>query len=604
MEKQTTTLHSIIKKWYFWLIIITSLAIILRSIPAWTNAAWGSDFGIYYGLTKAFLNTGNLINTYNGWGGTYQYFPILYTITGAAHWITGLDLLVIMPKIAPIFGGLTVLILYYIVYELLKRRDIALLSAAFLAVAPFHVYQTSHAAPLTMGHFFMLLSLYLYLKYLQNHRYLVPLILSTIALIMSHHLTTYFYLISLVGITLIQGITTPLCDLKRQVVYVTTCSLMAFFYWFTVAVPVFNVYLGRTILGSPWMLVAIFYLAFFGFLLTFTNPRLQAWHRRQVERKCRLPSRKRAGILFTGTIIGLLASMLVFCFIPFPVSILKMNTTTFLYAIPVIIFCGISALGFEYLRELEHRKIIQGWFFALFVSFIFAFITGDANLFPDRHIEYLMVPMSVIAAYGLYRFFHNKFRVPTLPSLSLKRIPHRQWVFVCIVGFVILTNGMAVYPAKDSIGGINETISAPSLNAIQWMDEHLDKNQTMVASDLRLSKIAWADGFNTTFETTNEIWYCREWRDCLQELKGNQTRSRVTTIIIDDVMKNSVVNLALLRNVYMTNASFNKFSTDPFTLLYRNETRNLNGDILHWVEIYAVNWTYIEKYPPAKHNFF
>jgi len=604
MERHTSTPIALIKTWYFWLILITALAIILRSIPAWTNAAWGSDFGIYYGLTKAFLNTGSLINTYNGWGGTYQYFPILYIVTGAAHWLTGLDLLAIMPKIAPIFGGLTVLILYYIVYELLKRRDIALLAAAFLAVAPFHVYQTSHAAPLTMGHFFMLLSLYLYLKYLHNNRYLLPLIASTVLLIMSHHLTTYFYLITLLGITIIQSINTPLPDLKRQVIYASTCSLMAFIYWFTVAVPVFNVYLGRNILGSPWALVGIYYLAFFGLLLTFTNPRLQAWHQAQVRKKERTTSRKRAGILFAGTLICLLTAMLVFFFIPFPVSILRMNTTTLLYSIPVIIFCGISALGFEYLKELEGRKIIQGWFFAIFISFLFAFLTGDVNLFPDRHIEYLMVPMSIIAAYGLYRFFNNKFRVPTLPSLSLQKIPHRQWLFVGVTVFIILTNGMAVYPAKNSIGGINETISAPSLNAIQWMDEHLDKNQTMVASDLRLSKLAWADGFNTTFETTNEMWYCVQWHDCLQEMKGNETRGRITTIIIDDVMKTSVVNLALLRNVFMTNASYGKFSSDPFTLLYRNETTTASGEIIHWVEVYAVNWTFIENYVPPKHNIF
>jgi hypothetical protein len=604
MERNSSRPIALIKTWYFWLILITTLAIILRSIPAWTNAAWGSDFGIYYGLTKAFLTSGNLINTYNGWGGTYQYFPILYIITGAAHMVTGLDLLSIMPKIAPIFGGLTVLILYYIVYTLLKRRDIALLSAAFLAVAPFHVYQTSHAAPLTMGHFFMLLSLYLYLKYLQNHRYLLPLIASTILLIMSHHLTTYFYLITLLGITLIQSINTPRHDLKRQIIYVSTCSMMAFIYWFTVAVPVFNVYLGRTILGSPWALVLLYYLAFFGILLTFTNPKIQAWHQTQAQKKSRAASQKRAGILFIGTISVLLSVILVFFFIPFPVSILRMNTTTLLYSIPVIIFCGLSILGFEYLRELEHRKIIQGWFFAIFISFLFAFLTGDENLFPDRHIEYLMVPMSIIAAYGLYRFFNNRIRVPSLPTLSLKRFPHRQWLFVSIAVFVILTNGMAVYPAKNSIGGINETISEPSLAAIQWMDDSLNKNTTMVASDLRLAKIAWADGFNTTFETTNEMWYCAHWHDCLQELKGNQTRGKITTIIIDDVMKTSVVNLALLRNVYMTNASYLKFSSEPFTLLYRNETTTSDGKVLHWVEVYEVNWTFIESYVPPKHNFF
>ena len=94
-------LAGIAKSWVFWLIVVTGIAIILRSLPAWTNAAWGNDFGIYYGLTNSFVESGELINDYVGWGSSYQYFPVLYTVTGIAHWITGIDVLVIMPKSYP-----------------------------------------------------------------------------------------------------------------------------------------------------------------------------------------------------------------------------------------------------------------------------------------------------------------------------------------------------------------------------------------------------------------------------------------------------------------------------------------------------------------------
>ena len=599
--KRISNPFTIVKKWYFWLILITIFAIILRSIPAWTNAAWGSDFGIYYGLTKAFLNTGNLINTYNGWGGSYQYFPILYTVTGAAHLLTGLDLLYIMPKIAPIFGGLTVAILYFIVHELLKRRDIALLSAAFLAVAPFHVYQTSHAAPLTMGHFFMLLSLYLFIKYLNNNRYLIPLILSTILLIMSHHLTTYFYLISLFGIVTFQSLSMPLRDLKRQILYVIACSLMAFIYWFTVAIPVFNDYMGRSKMMSPGLLIAFFYLAFFSVLALVSYAKTHKWSTRLAAHRRSLTSdsasRKRAAIYFTITVCSLLGAAMFFFIVPFPVSILRMNSTSLLYSLPIIAFTGVCALGLEFLKELQHRRIIQGWFFAIFISFAIAFFTGNGTLFPDRHIEYLMVPMCIISAYGLYRFLEGKLHVPSLPAISpLHYLPRRRFLLACIATFIICSNGMAVYPVKNSIGGIDETISEPSLAAINWMTEHLDHNQTFVATDLRLSKIAWADGFNTTFEATNETWTSTDWQGCLADLAGNETRGRITTIIIDDVMKDNVVNLALFRNEYMTNDSYLKFALPPFTFLYRNETKDSENTTLHWVEVYAVNWTYIEHY--------
>ena len=122
MEVTIINLRELTSNWVFWLIIITIAAVIIRSIPAWTNAAWGCDFGIYLGLTKSFVESGELYNPYYGWGGSYQYFPVLYAITGLAHWITSIDVLVLMPKIAPIFGGLTVLIFYFLVYELIKDK--------------------------------------------------------------------------------------------------------------------------------------------------------------------------------------------------------------------------------------------------------------------------------------------------------------------------------------------------------------------------------------------------------------------------------------------------------------------------------------------------
>jgi len=197
--------REIIKNWFFWLIVITVTAIILRSLPAWTNAAWGCDFGIYYGLTNSLVDNQELFNPYYGWGGSYQYFPVLYAITGAAHWITGIDILTIMPKIAPIFGGLSVMLFYFVVYELLGDRKKALLSSLFFAVMPFHVYQTSHASPLTIGHFFMMLSIYFFIKFRQDARFITPLFISTILLIMSHHLTTYFYLVSLIFIVFVEN---------------------------------------------------------------------------------------------------------------------------------------------------------------------------------------------------------------------------------------------------------------------------------------------------------------------------------------------------------------------------------------------------------------
>ncbi len=200
----------------------------------------------------------------------YNYFPVLYIFSALGHWITGVDLLWLMPKIAPIFGGLTVFIFYFIVYDLTKRRDLALLSSLFLAVIPFHVYQTSHAAPLTMGHFFMMLSCYLFMKYMDQKKYLIPLLISTVFLIMSHHLTTYFFLITIFFIVVIKSIRVDLRMMYWDVAYIS----------FRISAHLQLLGLYRyTCLQHVYEQRAIYFLLFCDppFLCWFT--RVSSWHR-------------------------------------------------------------------------------------------------------------------------------------------------------------------------------------------------------------------------------------------------------------------------------------------------------------------------------------
>lgn len=589
-------LAGIIKSWIFWLIIVTSIAIVVRSIPAWTNAAWGSDLGIYYGLTNSFVDSKALFSSYDGWGQSYQYFPILYAITGAVHWISGIDTLILLPKIAPIFGGLTVFILYFIVYELVKRRDVALLSAGFMAVAAFHAYQTSHAAPLTIGHFFMLLSLYFYLKYAKQILYFIPLIISTLLLIMSHHMTTYFYLISMLMIIVFKNIKTDIKDLKKDIIYLSVASSLTFLYWYIVATPVFNGFMNMGALNAGHI-IGLFYLFFCGsiigiHLIKHHNSSLAVLGRKFLLRKVVI-SHRRAVTLLILTIAFFIGAEFVFFYANFPTSIVRMSLVAVVYSIPLLVFVGLSVMGLEYLKGLKNKWFFQGWVLALFSSLVFSIISG--KLYPDRHIEYLMVPMCVLSSYALLAFFEGRLKSFHLPHLSGKFKPAGKWLPILIAIVIIGSSGVAIYPVKNYVGGIDERISDPCLNTIQWATDNIDKNTSVFATDLRLSKMLWAEGFNTTFQYTNETWCTDNWIDCIHDLDYNANHSRVTHIMIDDIMRTVVVDLAVLRNVYMTNESYNKFFCSPFELIYRNATLDNQMKEVHWTEIYEVNWTYIDE---------
>ncbi len=608
-------LSSMTKHWLFWLLIVTGIAIILRSLPAWANAAWGCDFGIYYGLTNSFVENGQLFNTYYGWGGSYQYFPVLYAITGFSHWVTGIDVVVIMPKIAPIFGGLSVLIFYFVVRELIGSRKIALLSSLFLAVLPFHVYQTSHASPLTMGHFFMMLSMYLFIKYRQDNKYIAPLLISTGLLIMSHHLTTYFYVISLAFIIFVENASKKewTITVKQDIVYIVMASSLVFSYWAFIATPVYESFMniglriGPILIGSN-VVVMLFYALFFSsFGVVWLKRKSNLFLKREE------PTFKSCMIRFLVTLSICLTAMGIFSVVKMPWTNFSFTPLSILYSIPLLLMLGFGVAGFRYTRFIPNGFLIRGWLLAIILSFIYGLVTNNSGgLYPHRHLEYLMVPLSIIAVYGIRGVFLN-FHYESLSKwgrrilhnhmlvvgTSGRRVIHkRQLIYAVAIVMLVTTNAASVYPSHTALNASHEAITKENLSVIEWMEENLDKNTSVIASDHRLARMAEAVGFNTTLDEASLLWDAENLSEYIDDLRGTgKNYSRITNIVIDDIMKDKVVHVGFGQIIYMTNdtsqVAYEKFSRQPFELIYRNTTINENMDELHWTEVYEVNWTYI-----------
>lgn len=585
-----------IKDYRFALLLILILAVSVRSLPAWLYPAWGGDLGIYYGIASRILESKEIFVDYNGWGSSYNYFPVLYLISLAFHILTGVDLLTIMVRIAPIIGGLTVIIFYYIMMELTKNRKISLLSSSLLAVAPFHVYQTSHAAPLTVGHFFMLLSILFFIKYRHNIRFLPLLLLSTFILILSHHLTTYFYLISILGMITWRNFKFEIARKENlyDLTYLTVASALTFAYWRFVAKPVYYSFMKGGSHLQPWQVIILYF--FVVFLSFFLANRL-----RGNRRICRVLSKisskwyqKFPKILITS-FVGILLLEIPFLFLEIPTAYIKMNFTAMLLSVPTVLFSSIAIAGAPCLSMKKERSFLQGWLIAITLSLLYSLITTNTTLYPYRHMEYLMVPMSASAAFGIVEI-GNRVKRPNMQRL--KKLFGEISVEVSVFGiamFIILSNTLTVYPAGYSFKHLDERYSEPCFHAIEWLKNNTKNNDT-IATDLRLSDFVWAYGMNATFDKTNVTWSCTDWRDCLDELRGNENYSRVTYILIDDVMRNSVVYLNVDLQVHMTNESYDKFLREPFELVYRNATLDSSGEEIHWAEVYRVNWTYIEEF--------
>ena len=641
----TSRFRELTKNWIFWLIIITGLAIIIRSIPAWIYAAWGCDFGIYFGITENIAKSGVLFPPYTGWGGSYNEFPVLYAINAFASWISGIDIIDLMPKLTPIFGGLSVLIFYFVVNELTNNKKLSLLFTLLLSVMPFHVYQTSHASPLTMGHFFIMLSMFLFLKYRKYTLYIIPLMISTILLIMSHHLSTYFYLISLIGVVFFENASVNefTSTFKKDVLYIFTVSTTMFIYWAFVAKTVYNSFMrsGLSIFGiriESIFIIIIFYILL-AFLFTYgvklirkmnnyvlklkenkKNPSIKIfssiiWQIYPFVKKSwpSLRSRITRFLLIFFILIGL---MLYFSIAQVPGLGFSFTILSIFYSLPLVVAIAFGVAGFRYTWYMKNGLFIRGWTFAITLSLLYTFIADNTIILAHRHPEYLMAPLSILTVIGIGGIFSDPFYAGLFFNLKNKAnlfadktfrkiifLQKSRIVQLIVISVLVVSLTSTTYIVHKSLGASDESITNEDMAVIDWMFLNLDANTSMIASDHRLARMIEAKGFNTTMDETVNIWEAENLSEYIDELIGiGKNHSRITHIIIDDIMKNDVVHVKFGVSKYITNetwtAAYDKFKKQPFELIYRNETLQIDTNTLepvHWAEVYMVNRTYLES---------
>ncbi len=576
------------------LLIVFIAATVIRSIPGWMHAAWGNDFGIYYGITKDFAENPELFRPYTGWGASYNYFPVLYVIVAFLHWLTGLSIAWLMPRIAPIFGGLTVLVFYFMIKEMVNDKRLALLSTAFLAVNPFHIYQTSHAAPMTVGHFFMVLSLYFFVQRKKTSVTIGALYMSSILLVASHHLTTFFYLITITFITFYRNFTSKEWskDLRGDIFYILSISAFTFIFWMLIATLVFREFISSGLLIPSWVIVCLFYLGLLIlFLLVFLRRRLNIFSDK--------PRRMRLSIL-QSLIISLLACpsfVLIFSFVNIPGTGFMFEKTAIIFLLPQIFAVGLALYGGFVLGEGRKRIYILGWLYPISISFLFTTLTWHKTLFPFRHLEYIAYPLSILSGIGVYTYWqYLKNSEPKENSgfNPKKRLSSKTFAYLVIA--ILILNLISAYAVQRTTSRYEESISEQVFDVVNWMKGNVTGTNFSVASDHRISQILWAEGYNATSDAAYIIWFCENWTGCLEELQtANGSMPQISYVLIDDVMRYEGVQSNINETPRpMTPESYEKFQSPPFDLLYRSESEN--GE--HWAELYEVDWDYIEENKP------
>jgi hypothetical protein len=577
--------RSLLTDWRVLLLLIFIFGLAIRAYPGMANAAWGNDFGTYYGLTEKVMDDPALFPEYDGWGSGYNYFPVLFHVSAGAAWLTDTDAFWLMPRLIPLIGSLTIFVTFFIGKELFKSEKIGLLAALMLAANPMHAYQISHAAPLVMGHLFFSLSIYLFLVNDGKLHRIGLLAVCSLLMIMSHHLTTFFFLLSVLGIIFYKNMWSnewrP--GFQRELVLALAISASAFAYWALVAKPVFDAFI-PDIAGIPaWGVFAAFYLglaAMLGLII--------ARRRYMPTMKCAAFGMKRSHVL-AGTLAGSIAFTLVFSFINLPDSNFSFQPVSALILIP---FFLLLALGFTAIRELkgsDEGGEVLGWFIFLAASTVITMVLWIEGIPSFRHFEYIAYPLSLMAAVGVHGLYLD------VKGGKLKFPMGARGMAAAIIALALVLGG-STYLVADTTSGHTEVIGEEALDLMEWMQQNIPEG-TNISSDHRLSTMLWAYGFgNLTYDDAYEMWFADNWTEdeCLADLNGTSDNLlRIEYVLIDSVMVEDGVQSGMIENPRtMEGGGYEKFESRPFEMVHE-----VRGGA-HWAELYFVNWTYVSANTP------
>ena len=565
------------------------LLVFLALEPYLSFAVFGSDSGEYYRLTSALLTTGTLPHgtVYAGWGSAYPDFPGIYLLSGAGAGALGVGAFSALTVIVPVVSVLSVLPLFLLFRRLYPHDAVALLGAALASVAMPRLFSIAHPAPLALGDFLCVGALWLLFESRRDTRWYVPLSLTAGALIVTHHLSSYFFAVSALGGILLFELWRPGLYSRRfplrELLFLAAFLSATFAFWFYgtsefVAKVLFESLGSRT------------YVAFVGFeaaglLAVLAVGLLLRWRRgrfRPVKAWVRLPTDRSVVRDASVIAVAVFGAISVVVFVPVPGTGQVTTPAAILWFTPLLVVGVLTSGSRRALRPARLGPFALTWTGALAVSGLAVIVlsavggaTGSpalANLSsalaPGRYAEYLLIPIGLLVAVGLARLIAR-----------LRDRAGRRAYYAALAATVVLlaANAAIVYPPPADFGNFQEGLT--SSDAALWLWVGIAAPPTWaVASDHRLSSMIFGfDGNPATWVTTPALFNgnAADWPTAVAELENAMApngdhRHAIDLVAIDSVMYQGVALDPAQIAKPLGAAAIQWFEGLPFVLLYEN----------------------------------
>jgi len=504
------------------------LSFIVRVLPIYRFAIWGSDSGEYYLLTRHLTDQGLLlIEGYLGFGFTYPYFQGFELWAGTLSIVTGTKLAGCVWLAGPLTGWLAAPLVALLALHLLdNNRLAAIIASGVVAVALPHVVATSHPMPGTAGETLALTCLLLHLKALERPRWYLPLVPVTLALIATHHFSLYFYLLGAFGAWVFYCLGLPIKEREaptiKGVIWFSGVALLAAFYWMVYAEPFGN----RILAIQPGPTVMLFVAPLTG--LTLVAFLMTRWQGRLVISP-KLDSPRVAGLKLGAFAIGALALTLLVALKGVPGTTIVVPVEVFVFLLPLVGLLALTAFP-GVLPTYQRGGLLLGWLSLPLVSFAVAAASNSHELISYRHLPYLMESLAVLAGAGgvlLLALMEPRSRSRSSPG-PLRRLGARS-IMAMTIGGLILAAALTAYPPPELFGGFQEGTNPRELDLVLWARDGLEgpHDPTEVGprtvTDHRLSSMLFGlAGATPTWDLAGGLLHS-------EVLKGGQDELRVKT---------------------------------------------------------------------------
>ncbi len=585
-------------------LFLVGLALLLVFValePYLSYAVFGSDSGEYYALTSSLLTTGHvpLGAAYGGWGTAYPDFPGIFLLAGAGAGALGLNAFTALTVIIPVVAVLSVFPLFLLFRRLYPNDSVALLGAAIASLAMPRLFSIAHPAPLALGDFLGVAALWMFLESRRDARWFLPLTLTSGALIVTHHLSTYFFAVGALGSLLFLELWRPGLWSRRfparELGFLGAFVVGTLLFWFVGTTS----FVSKVILAAlPAALatapVAFALLAVLGLGAVGLSTLLIFWRRRLGPPRrawVRLPSDRSVLRDFVLILVGVFGGIALLLVVALPGTTQKTSASAILWFAPVLVLVLFASGSRRALTTARLGPFGVTWLGALSLTAVIALgagvlpsspLSGYAAAIPaSRFAEYLFIPLGLLIAVGLAR----------LVTRVGDRSGHRAFLAASLGVVVLLAaNAAIVYPPQADLGGFEEGLTHGDAGIWLWIGL-AEPRSAVVASDHRLSSMIFGfDGNPATWDQTPALFTGSNWTSAAAELRASDAplapARPVDLVAVDSVMYGGVALNPSAAAIPLSEEAIGWFGGLPFVLLYEN---GLNV-------VYLVDATYL---PPG-----